>query len=103
VGFVLVYVLINMACVLVILVTKYLGVYFLANILNSEIRSQTVYSRQERWRPKDVCCSLGRGETSCFITTCPQGDISLVVLPLPYIGIELSEQLLSNFNEHTNH
>lgn len=51
-----------------------------------------------------MCADLWGGEEPAVSPLqLPQGDVNLVVLPLPSTGTELSEQLLSVFDEHTNH
>lgn len=51
-----------------------------------------------------MCADLwGREEPAVSPPPLPQGDVNLVVLSLPSTGTELSEQLLSDFDEHTNH
>lgn len=51
-----------------------------------------------------MCAHLWGGEEPAVSPPpLPQGDVNLVVLSLPSTGTELSEQLLSDFDEHTNH
>lgn len=74
--------------------------HFMANVVNSGTQSHP-----DR---KDVgvkmCADLWGGEEPAVSPLqLPQGDVHLVVLPLPSTGTELTEQLLSGFDEHTNH
>ena len=51
-----------------------------------------------------MCAVLWGGEEPAVSPPqLPQSDVNLVVLSLPSTKTELSEQLLSDFDEHTNH
>lgn len=76
----------------------------MANIVNSGAQSQTNPMVEREDSGVKMCADPWGGEKpAASAPQLPQGDISLVVLPLPYTGTELSEQLFSNFNEYTNH